>query len=128
MRVLPTEEIAYTVTERIYEQDPALLERYGEAGKRKCTEDNEHHLKHLQTAHELENEQFFTDYALWLNGILSKYGMNEQHLIDNFQLIDDVLLKEYSTFGESEAYRNYLAAAVQSLKDHAYSAAEKGRG
>ncbi|MCM3719394.1 hypothetical protein [Fictibacillus phosphorivorans] len=80
-----------TVTERIYENDPSLMDRYGEKGRAKCIEDNHHHFKHLETAYELENEEFFTDYALWLDGILQKFGMKTELLIENFSLIIDVL-------------------------------------
>ncbi|CEG28825.1 hypothetical protein [Bacillus sp. B-jedd] len=88
---LPIEQIIDTVTAKIYEREPGLLERYGEKGKLKCKEDNLHHFNHLKTAYELNDKAVFTDYALWLNGILTKHGMSTQHLIDNFAIIEEVL-------------------------------------
>lgn len=79
------------VTEKIYEKDPTLIERYGDKGRAKCMEDNHHHFKHLETAYELNNSTFFTDYAVWLNGILQKFGMNTELLMDNFYYIIEVL-------------------------------------
>ncbi|MFC0190428.1 hypothetical protein ACFFJY_19235 [Fictibacillus aquaticus] len=128
MKKLPIEELAISVTEVMYENDPTLMDRYGDKGRRKCIEDNEHHFKHLQTAYELQNGQFFTEYALWLNGILSKYGMTEELLIENFKLIDDLLEREYKEYEATNDLRNYLASAVQSLQESALTAAEKGRG
>jgi hypothetical protein len=39
------DEIVNQVTERIYELEPTLLERFGDKGKAKCREDNHHSLK-----------------------------------------------------------------------------------
>ncbi|MBD7965995.1 hypothetical protein [Fictibacillus norfolkensis] len=82
------------VTEKIYENDPTLVERYGDKGRTKCVEDNHHHFKHLETAYELDNSAFFIDYAIWLDGILQKFGMSTQLLMDNFDFIIEVLLEE----------------------------------
>ena len=79
------------VTERIYALDPSLQDRYGEKGKEKCRQDNQHHLDHLQTAYELNNPKVFTDYTLWLNGILQKFGMKTQTLLDNFTILKEEL-------------------------------------
>nr|WP_251025901.1 hypothetical protein [Bacillus sp. ISL-47] len=101
----------------IYEREPSLLERFGEKGKEKCGEDNHHHMKHLQSAFELNQSAFFTDYAVWLDGILTKHGMKTQHLIDNFELIQTVLREER---GEDEQQADmftlYLSEAIAVLK------------
>ncbi|WP_409299720.1 hypothetical protein [Peribacillus sp. SCS-155] len=91
MTTLHIDEIIILVTEEIYRRDPYLMEKYGERGKTKCTEDNHHHFKHLNTAFELKNSQIFIDYATWLNGILQVHGMSSKHLIENFQIISDIL-------------------------------------
>lgn len=78
-------DIIDQVTEGIYRDYPVLLEKYGEQGRKKCREDNEHHIKHLQTAVSLGDKQFFIDYAHWLNGILTSRGMKTDHLVDNFE-------------------------------------------
>jgi hypothetical protein len=79
------------VTEKIYENDPTLIDRYGDKGRAKCIEDNHHHFKHLETAYELDNSTFFTDYAVWLDGILQKFGMSTELLKQNFSYIIEVL-------------------------------------
>lgn len=116
MSFFPADQIVNDVTERIYQKEPSLLERFGEKGKEKCKEDNHHHLKHLKTAYELKNIQIFTDYALWLNGILVKHGMKTQHLVDNFLIIKEVLLRADKENEEAvTVYLSYLDAAVASL-------------
>ncbi|MET3576746.1 hypothetical protein ACFFIY_05330 [Bhargavaea ullalensis] len=115
------EQFVDRVTDEIYARDPALLERFGEQGKVKCREDNHHHLRHLRTAYELNNAAFFTDYAVWLGGILTRHGMNTRHLLDNFQIIEDLLEQEPEDL-ETVRYREYLAKACVRLKEES----EKG--
>mgnify|MGYP005609970033 FL=1 len=105
------------VTERIYALDPSLHERYGEKGKDKCRTDNQHHLDHLQTAFELENAKVLTDYTLWLNGILQKYGMKTQTLLDNFVVLKEELeLLSDLPDRQKGMYRSYLAEAIDILE------------
>ncbi|MFC7365993.1 MULTISPECIES: hypothetical protein [Bhargavaea] len=107
--------IVNQVTEKIYELEPALLERFGEPGKAKCREDNHHHMRHLQTAYNLNETKVFTDYAVWLDGILTKHGMNTKHLIDNFEIIRSLLEEETSE--QAKTYRQYLTTAISTLKE-----------
>ncbi|MGD7045625.1 hypothetical protein [Jeotgalibacillus proteolyticus] len=111
--------LAEQATERIYERYPSLIDRYGEQGKTKCYEDNVHHFRQLHSAYELKQAAFFIDYAVWLNGILSKHGMNEQHLIDNFKIMKEVL--SASSQVEEEAlpvYKTFLNQAISALTGH----------
>ncbi|MGD6817118.1 hypothetical protein [Metabacillus sp. 84] len=97
----------------IYEHYPELHERYGEAGKRKCREDNEHHFKHLATAYTADMPKIFTDYALWLNNVLTSRGMKSEHLIDNFERIEHAL--ESVDSPEKDVYKRLLEEANQLL-------------
>ncbi|RZT14502.1 hypothetical protein [Fictibacillus sp. BK138] len=111
------------VTEKIYENDPSLMDRYGEKGRGKCIEDNHHHFKHLETAYELDNEEFFTDYALWLDGILQKFGMTTELLMDNFSIIIDVLKEQGVKDNPRVAvYIDYLNKANNILGEKAAAA------
>ncbi|MEK4027115.1 MULTISPECIES: hypothetical protein [Bacillaceae] len=106
--------LAEKATAEIYKREPALLSRFGEEGKAKCLEDNNHHIKQLESALLLDNEQFFIDYALWLNGILTKHGMSTRHLIDNFTIIQQLLIEN----GEQENEKGlfYLSEAIFALQ------------
>ena len=97
----------------IYKQYPELEEKFGERGKIKCREDNEHHLNYLETAFLIGEEKIFTDYALWLNNVLVSRGMQTAHLIDNFERIQDAI----QDFKEERFsnYKQYLTKALESL-------------
>ncbi|WP_210366100.1 hypothetical protein [Bacillus sp. REN3] len=109
------EKIIDKVTEDIFRDDPALLEKYGERGKQKCREDNEHHLRHLATAHSLREGGSFIDYAHWLNGILTARGMKTEHLIENFERLK-VAFETQDIEEDLSLYREYLNRAIESLK------------
>ncbi|WP_409291283.1 hypothetical protein [Peribacillus sp. SCS-37] len=110
--------LAGQVTDKIYEKEPGLLDKFGEQGKTKCLEDNHHHFKHLRSSFELDNSKFFTDYAVWLNGILVRHGMETRHLIENLDLISEVLqCPECSGDKEAQAYLGYLAEACDILRN-----------
>ncbi|MFD1359685.1 hypothetical protein ACFQ4X_17445 [Fictibacillus halophilus] len=111
------------VTEKIYENDPSLMDRYGDKGRAKCIEDNHHHFKHLETAYELDNEEFFSDYALWLDGILQKFGMSTELLMDNFSIIIDVINEQDAKdTPRIKAYIDYLNKANNILGEKAAAA------
>jgi hypothetical protein len=108
------------VTEGIYKDYPALLERFGERGRQKCREDNEHHIKHLQTSLKLDDHQFFIDYAHWLNGILTSRGMETFHLIDNFERLQEAFRSLEANSEDVRAalkYNEILEYAIDSLKE-----------
>ncbi|MBU7595537.1 hypothetical protein [Metabacillus halosaccharovorans] len=108
------EAIVDEVVEGIYEAFPMLVEKYGEVGKNKCREDNHHHFKHLDTAFSLNEEKVFTDYALWLNNVLTSRGMKEDHLIDNFNRIKQALHTHHSD--EAIKYKQYLQSAIETIE------------
>lgn len=102
------------VTEEIYRDYPVLLEKYGEQGRKKCREDNEHHIKHLQTAVSLGDKQFFIDYAHWLNGILTSRGMKTDHLVDNFKRLHSAFKNSQDDL--SAKFTNILEDSINSLE------------
>lgn len=104
------------VTDGIYRDYPVLLEKYGERGRQKCKEDNEHHIKYLQTAASMDEEKYFVDYAHWLNGILTSRGMKTEHLIDNFQRLVSAFQKSDDD-KLSRVFINMLQSAIKSLSE-----------
>ncbi|MDP4162779.1 MAG: hypothetical protein Q8906_03640 [Bacillota bacterium] len=107
------DEMVLKITEKIYQNDPSLMQRYGEKGRQKCIEDNYHHFKHLQTAYEMDDEKIFNDYAMWLNGILQKFGMSTELLMENFNLIIETLESDKSKKEDEKVVRfiHYLKKA-----------------
>ncbi|MED1203364.1 hypothetical protein [Heyndrickxia acidicola] len=105
------------VVEGIFNDFPEVLERYGETGKKRTWEDNEHHFKHLETALYMNDQKFFTDYALWLNNILTKRGMKTSLLIDNFERIEQEIKEE--NIQKKDEYLQLLELAIHSLQEQA---------
>lgn len=102
------------VVAEIYEAYPEILERFGEAGKARCYEDNHHHFDHLETAEKLGQPEVFTNYATWLTNLLTTRGMNKNHVIDNFQRIHDVL--ETTADSDSKAFQKLLKQGIQAIQ------------
>ncbi|WP_257535612.1 hypothetical protein [Mesobacillus foraminis] len=120
MNAARMDSIIEHVTEGIYRDYPALLKRFGERGREKCREDNEHHIRHLQTSLKLGDHQFFIDYAHWLNGILTSRGMETSHLIDNFERLQEAFCQVDPTSEDAPAaltYNEFLDYAIASLKE-----------
>ncbi|WP_166243464.1 hypothetical protein [Paenibacillus turpanensis] len=99
----------------MYEAFPELLERYGERGVQKCREDNRHHFRHLDTAYLLRSSNIFTDYALWLNGMLVRFGMKPDHLIDNFERLIRSIPKRFEE-DRAASYVEYLHQAIAAMR------------
>jgi hypothetical protein len=116
------DSIIEEVTDGIYRDYPILLEKYGERGRQKCKEDNEHHIKYLQTAANMDEEKYFVDYAHWLNGILTSRGMKTEHLIDNFQRLKNAF--EKSIEDDQKIFSNMLESAIDSLSADAKTTTE----
>ncbi len=99
----------------MYQAFPELMEKYGERGLAKCREDNVHHFRHLETAYLLNNNQIMIDYAVWLDGILRKFGMTTEHLVDNFERIREAAPR-YFEDDRSMHYVCSLQSAIDQLK------------
>ncbi|WP_226660026.1 hypothetical protein [Pseudalkalibacillus hwajinpoensis] len=104
------------VVQGIYHDMPELLERFGEQGRVKCREDNYHHIKHLNSARNLDSDDFFVDYVLWLNNILTARGMKTEHLIDNFKRLEDEIYAVES-FEEKDDYLSTLKKGIAELEE-----------
>jgi hypothetical protein len=85
------DELLDNIVEDIFDAYPSLYERYGENGKIRTREDNQHHLNYLHTAYEANDMQLFNDYTLWLYELLSARGMNEKIIIDNYERLIPLL-------------------------------------
>lgn len=77
--------IAADTAKSIYEAYPNLWERFGERGFLRTEEDNMHHLDHLETAFELEDQQVFIDYSKWLETVLTSRNVETALIVDNFE-------------------------------------------
>ncbi|WP_064094394.1 hypothetical protein [Rossellomorea aquimaris] len=104
-----------SAVEKLYIQYPELDTKFGEAGRKKCYEDNVHHFNYLESASTVSEKKVFTDYALWLNSVLVSRGMKSDHLIDNFKCIIEALNE--SSLEKGENFQVYLKAAILSIEE-----------
>ena len=111
-----TSKLIDQVTIRIYERDPSLNERYGEKGIQKCKADNQHHLDHLHTAAEMNDITIFTDYTQWLNGILQKFNMGTQTLLDNYEVLKEELQHVPETELSADRNKTYQALLSEGIQ------------
>ncbi|WP_270182839.1 hypothetical protein [Alkalihalobacillus sp. CinArs1] len=109
------DQVVERVVEGIYKDMPELLEKFGERGRSKCIEDNYHHMKHLESARNLDADEFFIDYALWLNNLLTTRGMETKHVIDNFERLEREISK--TTFENKEDYLRILSKGKAELEE-----------
>ncbi|KGX92852.1 hypothetical protein N781_13225 [Pontibacillus halophilus JSM 076056 = DSM 19796] len=108
------ETLVKQVVEEIYQAFPWFYERFGKRGYEKTVEDNLHHVDHLLTAYEMEDEEFFVKYVLWLERVLVNRGISSAILLDNLErlyrnvhLIADTKVRE--------AFRTYLQQGMEQL-------------
>jgi hypothetical protein len=64
-------ELAREITDALYAGDPALRERFGEAGRAKCLQDMHYCLEHLAAAVAMDDPSLFARYVTWLEGLLA---------------------------------------------------------
>lgn len=109
------------IVEEIFSAYPSLYERYGENGKQRTREDNQHHLDYLQTAYEAGDPKLFVDYTMWLHELLSARGMNERIIIDNYErlipLLDNYLDEERYLFFKACLEEGIQALLAEKNKD-----------
>ncbi|MBM7095534.1 MULTISPECIES: hypothetical protein [Alteribacter] len=108
------ERIAIKLTDRFYEEYGEMLKKFGDRGRTHTKNDIHHHFNYLKTAHELNNKTTFTDYAIWLNTVLTSRGVPTELLEKNFQW----LIEEFENHDDPEVfYIETLELALQELRE-----------
>lgn len=108
------ESFARWVTDRMYEERPDLLARYGERGRDKCLQDLRYTIDHLVPAVELEDPALFTSYVRWLDELLRARNVDTVHTVRSLELLAeaaDAMLPP----DEAEVARRILEAGVAQL-------------
>ncbi|WJY27508.1 MULTISPECIES: hypothetical protein [Sporosarcina] len=100
---------------QIYDAHPWLTEKFGDNGRMRTAEDNYHHLNHLETAFQMSDSKFFTDYTKWLDQVLTSRNVGTDLIIDNFERLLAVLPGEVDIERQS-AYTDYLKKALAILQ------------
>ena len=83
------ELLARAVTEALYAESPALLERYGERGRQKCLQDMRHNVDHLIPAVDLGDAPMFARYVQWLDSLLRARSVDTREVVRCLELLRD---------------------------------------
>lgn len=90
-----SDDIASIVTDRQFAADPTLYDRYGEPGRRKCTEDVKRHISYLATSLSQGSDALFTDYVGWAKILLANLGMSDRDLADNLAVLRSAIAETF---------------------------------
>ncbi|WP_077356372.1 hypothetical protein [Virgibacillus halodenitrificans] len=106
------DQIVTEVVKQIYDAYPTLWDKFGDNGHKRTTEDNYHHLNHLETAFYMNDQQFFMDYTKWLEQVLTTRNVGTELIIDNYER----LVSQMREDEEEKMYSSYLNNALTLLK------------
>lgn len=112
------EALAREITEALYAEMPALLEKHGESGREKCLQDMRYNLEHLAPAVELEEPALFAGYARWLNDLLLARGVDTAEVVRSLALTERVV-RERMPPEEADAVARSLRAGLEALGSEA---------
>ena len=106
--------LAEAITERHYELNPALEQRYGAAGREKCLQDAHYHLSYLAEALGAALPSLFADYVAWAKVMLEARGVPASDLARNLEVLREVL-RERLPGPEGAAAARYVEEGVARL-------------
>ncbi|SIS43595.1 hypothetical protein [Salimicrobium flavidum] len=116
MREEAKQYITDCVVKEFYLNYPWLEEKFGEKGRKHTREDNEHHLRHLELAYELDDEKIFKDYSIWLNDVLVSRGVGTRLIIENYDMIQRYMQDVEIDQQERSFYTHVLETSISYLK------------
>src|SRR5690606_18084231 len=87
------EELARSITKRLYEVMPELMERHGERGQAKCLQDMRYNLEHLAPAVGLDEPRLFARYVVWLRDMLDAHGVPQAEVLRSLEITRDLALE-----------------------------------
>jgi len=107
-------ELAQQITRLHFEQNPTLLERYGELGKKRCYEDAVFHLNFLAEALTMNLPDMYANYILWAASMLQSRNVPETDLDDNLDFVQQAI---YEILGRqfADVTNGFITAAKEKL-------------
>lgn len=84
-------ELTEIIVDRQYKGQATLWHKYGEAGRRHSTQDQNYHLTYLAEAIAAQDLSLFTDYVAWVKVLFAGLGFAEAALPGTLQYTRDVL-------------------------------------
>lgn len=87
------DRLAGEVTDRQYEQQPELVNRFGPLGRLRTRQDSLYHLRYLAESVTMDSPLLFIQYISWLRTLLIQYKVTDEDLLINLFLIRDALVQ-----------------------------------
>ncbi len=109
-----TAELASAIVERHAVRAPDVLQRYGAAGRARCLEDAEYHLRYLAEAVEAESAVLFADYVNWARVVLEERNVGTEDLIVNLECLRQTL-DERLPSEQAAVFSNAIEAGLAQL-------------
>ena len=95
-------------------RDPFWTQRFGERGRKFADEDGLHHVDYLVRALEAGTSEVLTEYARWLQVVLTARGMCSEHLRENFERLARLVVE--AGLPDAQLAARHLADAQQALQ------------
>jgi len=108
------QQLAENLTEKYYQKYPQLLTRYGEKGKQKCLQDALFHFDYLAQALQVNSKALFNDYIAWAKILLAQYGVSQEDLTLNLELMQQVFA-ETLPIEQAQCTDSYLHSCLAEL-------------
>ncbi|MEO6525987.1 MAG: hypothetical protein ABIP93_05135 [Gemmatimonadaceae bacterium] len=108
--------LAREITDVLYANEPALLERFGVAGRAKCLQDMHYCLEHLAPEVGMDDPSIFARYVTWLQGLLAARGIGSREVRRSLEATRAVLAQRIGPDESADALR-CLELRLSSLSD-----------
>ncbi|WNQ12841.1 cobalamin-dependent protein [Paenibacillus aurantius] len=109
------EELADLVTRMQYEQQPDLMVRFGENGRRRTRQDTLYNLKYLSESIQMQSPLLFSSYISWLKTLLAGYKVTSEELAVNLRAMKEAIRE----IVDEEVYlivQDYLDPAIRQVE------------
>ncbi len=104
------DELAEALVSLEFDQNPKLVERYGQAGREKSLQDSAFHLDYLAAALSFDCPALFVDYVAWTKIVLTQRKVRADDLDFHLQCTAEILRREL-VGASGELAADYVDAA-----------------
>jgi len=98
---LTKKDLAELIYKRIYDDDPALFDKYGEEGKKNIMNDILFHLSYLSEAYNAKEPKLFVDYVIWCKMYFNSIKLPLKWIVRGFEIMRDVLNEKLKQTAEN---------------------------
>jgi hypothetical protein len=109
------ETLARSVTAALYLEFPDLIRKHGERGRAKCLQDMHYNIEHLIPAVDLQQPAMFSQYVLWLDGMLRARGVATRDVRRCLELLREETHNRYDAV-EGQAIVSVIDAGLAALR------------